>query len=115
MEDAGLLKLHESSPTSILSVTSAQYMLYRIPLMSLFRDLIPTLMIPHQYSNKAITAFQHGKANTAGRSGSNVYKVNPWLRWFGANFGRGKSQLGRLTVSKTEEWRKASCICRSRF
>ena len=37
--------------------------------------------------------------NATGRKGSNVYEVNLWL-W---QLGRGKPQLGELSVADTED------------
>ncbi len=62
----------------------------------------PTIGVPHLYSKHKDSGFQMGCADAAavdGRSGSNVYEVNPWL-W---QFRRVKPRLGGLLVEKTEE------------
>ncbi len=63
---------------------------------------ISTPTIPHLFSQRKVSGFPFGCANTAAadrRRGSNVYEVNPpaWL-W---QFGRGRPRLGGLTVEQT--------------
>jgi hypothetical protein len=50
MEDAGVFKLYEPSPTPCLYVALAQNMVGRIPLMPCFLDGNTTLTIPQTYS-----------------------------------------------------------------
>jgi hypothetical protein len=102
MEDAGVVKLYEPSPTPCLYVAPAENMVGRIPLMPCFLDGNATPTIPHKYSKNKASCFPAGCADAAaedGRSGSNVYEVNPWL-W---QFGRGKPRIGGLTIEETEE------------
>jgi hypothetical protein len=101
MEDAGVVKLYEPSPTPCLYVAPAENMVGRVPLMPLFLAGNATPTIPHLYSKSKDSGFPMGCADTAsvdGRRGSNVYEVNPWL-W---QFGRGKPRLGGLSVEDTE-------------
>ncbi len=103
MEDAGVVKLHEPSPTQCLYVAHAENMVGRIPLMPCFLDGNATLTIPHKYSKNKQSCFQAGCADSAaedGRRGSNVYEVNTcqWL-W---QFERGKRRLGGLTIEDSE-------------
>ena len=77
--------------------------------MPLFLAGNSTPTIPHLYSKRKDTGFPMGCADAAGvdgRSGSNVYEVNPWL-W---QFGRGKPRLGGLSVEATEERRYARVV-----
>jgi hypothetical protein len=102
MEDAGVIKLYELSPTPCLYVADVQNMVGRVPLMPLFLagNLNPT--IPHIFSKRKDSGFPYGCADAAatdGQRGSNVYEVNPWL-W---QFGRGKPRLGGLTIEETTE------------
>ena len=102
MEDAGVVKLYEPSPTPCLYVAPAENMVGRVPLMPLFLAGNATPTIPHLYSKRKDSGFPMGCADPAsvdGRRGSNVYEVNPWL-W---QFGRGKPRLGGLSVEATEE------------
>ncbi len=118
MEDAGVVKLYEPSPTPCLYVALAVNMVGRIPLMPCFLDGNATPTIPHKYSknNLKCSCFPAGCADAAaeledGRRGSNVYyEVNTWL-WT-RMFGRGKPRLGGLTIEETldrqDSARKAS-------
>ena len=101
MEDAGVVKLYEPSPTPCLYVAPAENMVGRIPLMPCFLDGNATPTIPHKYSKNKNSCFPAGCADSAaedGRRGSNVYEVNTWL-W---QFGRGKPRLGGLTIEETQ-------------
>ncbi len=100
MEDAGVIKLYEPSPTPCLYVAMAESMVGRVPLIPLFLAGYSTPMIPHMFSKRKDSGFPYGCADSAaadGRRDSNVYAVNPWL-W---QFGRGKPHLGGLTVKET--------------
>ena len=102
MEDSGVIKLYEPSPTPCLYVAPAENIVCRVPLMPLFLAGNSTPTIPHLYSKRKDTGFPMGCADAAavdGRRGSNVYEVNPWL-W---QFGRGKPRLGGLSVEETQE------------
>ena len=102
MEDAGVVKLYEPSPTPCLYVAPAGNMVGRIPLMPCFLDGNATPTIPHKYSKNKSSCFQAGCADAAaedGRRGSNVYEVNTWL----CQFGRGKPRLGGLTIEETSD------------
>jgi len=102
MEDAGVVKLYEPSPTPCLHVAPAENMVGRIPLMPCHLNGNTTPTIPHRYSKNKASCFPAGCADAAaedGRRGSNVYEVNPWL-W---QFGRGKPRIGGLTIKETEE------------
>ena len=107
MEDSGVIKLYEPSPTPCLYVAPAENMVGRVPLMPLFLAGNSTPTIPHLYSKRKDTSFPMGCADAAGvdgRRGSNVYEVNPWL-W---QFGLGKPRLGGLSVEKTQERMQAA-------
>ncbi len=100
MEDAGVVKLYEPSPTPCLYVAPAENMVGRVPLIPCFLagNLTPT--IPHKFSKRRGSGFSFCCADSAdvdGRRSSNLYEVNPWL-W---HFGRGKQRLGGLTVEQT--------------
>ncbi len=102
MEDAGVVKLYEPSPTPCLYVSLAENMVGRIPLIPCFLDGNVTPTIPHKYSKNKNSGFPAGCADTAaedGRCCSNVYEVNTWL-W---QFGRGKPRLGGLTIKETSD------------
>ena len=108
MEDAGVVKLYEPSPTPCLYVAPAENMVGRVPLMPLFLAGNATKTIPHLYSKRKDSGFPMGCADAAsvdGRRGSNVYEVNSWLWQFG--LGRGKPRLGGLSIQATEERRHA--------
>jgi hypothetical protein len=95
MEDAGVVKFYEPSPTQCLYVAPAGNMVGRIPLMPCFLDGNAT-------SKNKSSCFPAGCADAAaedGRRGSNVYEVNTWL-WM---FGRGKPRLGGLTIEETSD------------
>jgi hypothetical protein len=107
MEDAGVIKLYEPSPTPCLYVALAENMVGRVPLIPLFLAGNSTPTIPHMFSKRKDSGFPYGCADSAaadGRRGSNVYEVNPWL-W---QFGRGKPRLGGLTVKETTDRKKAA-------
>ena len=102
MEDAGVVKLYEPSPTPCLYVAPVENMVGRIPLIPCFLDGNATPTIPHKYSKLKDSGFLMGCANAAdenGRRCSNVYEVNQWL-W---QLGTGKPLLGGLTVEETAE------------
>jgi hypothetical protein len=106
MEDAGVIKLYEPSPTPCLYVADVQNMVGRVPLMPLFLAGNSTPTIPHIFSKRKDSGFPYGCADAAatdGRRGSNVYEVNQWL-W---QFGRGKPRLGGLTIEETTERKDA--------
>jgi hypothetical protein len=80
MEDAGVIKLYEPSPTPCLYVADVQNMVGRVPLMPLFLAGNSTPTIPHIFSKRKDSGFPYGCADAAatdGRRGSNVYEVNP--------------------------------------
>ena len=106
MEDAGVIKLYEPSPTPCLYVANVQNMVGRVPLMPLFLAGNSTPTMPHIFSKRKDSGFPYGCADAAatdGRRGSNVYEVNPWL-W---QFGLGKPRLGGLTIEETTERKDA--------
>jgi hypothetical protein len=81
MEDAGVVKLNESSPTPCLYVAHAQNMVGRIFLMPCFLDGNATPTIPHKYSKNKNSCFPAGCADSDaaaenGRRGSNVSEAN---------------------------------------
>ena len=92
MEDAGVVKLCEPSPTPCLYVANAENMVGRNPLMPCFLDGSATPTIPHKYSKSKKSSRCADSAAEDGRHGSNVNEVNPWL-W---QFGRGKPRLGTI-------------------
>jgi hypothetical protein len=100
MEDAGVIKLYEPSPTLCLYVAPTENLAGRIPLLPLFLagNLTPT--IPHIFSRSKDSGFPFGCTDTAavdGRQGNNIYEVNSWL-W---QFGSGKPNLEGLTIDQT--------------
>jgi hypothetical protein len=105
MEDAGVVKLYQPSPTPCLYVAPAENMVGRGPLIPLFLAENTTPTILNVYSKSKDSGFPMGCADAAagldsdGRRGSNVYEVSPWL-W---QFGRGKPRLGGLTVEETAD------------
>jgi hypothetical protein len=106
MEDDGVIKLYELSPTPCLYVADVQNMVGRVLLLPWFLagNLTPT--IPHIFSKRKSSGFPYGctdAAATDGRRGSNVYGVNPWP-W---QFGRGKPRLGGLTIEEITERKDA--------
>ena len=106
MEDSGVVKLYEPSPTPCLYVAPAENMRGRVPLVPLFLAGNATPTIPHLYSKRKDSGFPMGCADAAavdGRRGSNIYEVNPWL-W---QFGRGKP---RLSVEDTQERKAAASV-----
>ncbi len=107
MEDSGVVKLYEPSPTPCLYVAPAENMRGRVPLVPLYLAGNATPTIPHLYSKRKDSGFPAGCADAAsvdGRRGSNIYEVNPWL-W---QFGRGKPRLGGLSVEDTQDRRAAA-------
>ena len=107
MDDAGVIKLYEPSPTPCLYVAPAENMVGRVPLIPLFLAGNSTPTIPHMFSKRKDSGFPFGCADAAaadGRRGSNVYEVNPWL-W---QFGRGKPRLGGLTIEDTTARKNAA-------
>jgi hypothetical protein len=106
MEDAGVMKLYEPSPTHCLYVANVQNMVGRVPLMPLFLAGTSTPTITHIFSKCKDSGFPYGCADAAatdGRRGSNVHEVNPWL-W---QFGCCKPRLGGLTIEETTEKKDA--------
>ncbi len=100
MEEAGVTKLYEQSPTPCLYVAPTENMVGRVPLIPLFLASNSTPTIPHMFSKRKDSGFPYGCADAAaadGRLGSNVYEVNLWL-W---SFARGKPRLGGLSVEQT--------------
>jgi hypothetical protein len=86
MEDSGVVKLYEPSPTPCLYVAPVENMVGRVPLMQLFLAGNATPTIPHLYSKHKDSGFPLGCANAAAvdsRRGSSVYEVNLWLWQFG--------------------------------
>ena len=115
MEDSGVVKLYEPSPTPCLYMAPAENMRGRVPLVPLFLagNATPTIPHPGLYSKRKDSGFPTGCADAAsvdGRRGSNIYEVNPWL-W---QFGRGKPRLGGLSVEDTQE-RKAAASAERRL
>jgi hypothetical protein len=110
MEDAGVIKLYEPSPTPCLYVADVQNMVGRALLMPLFLAGNSTPTIPHIFSKSKDSGFPNGCADAAatdGWLGTNVYEVNPWL-W---QFGRSKPRLGGLTIEETTERKDAVSKC----
>ncbi len=102
MEDTGVIKLYEPSPTPSLNVADVQNMVGRVPLIPFFLAGISTPTIPHMFSKRKDSGFPYGCADAAatdGQLGSNVYEVNLWL-W---QFGSGTPRLGGLTIEETSE------------
>ncbi len=103
MEDAGMIKLYEPSPTPCLYVADVQNMMGRVPLMPLFLagNSIPT--IPQIFSQAKDSGFPYGCADAAATDGRRGSNVNQWL-W---QFGRGKPSLRGLTIEETTERKDA--------
>ncbi len=106
MEDSGVIKMYEPSPTPFLYVADVQNMMGRVPLMPLFLAGNSTPTIPHIFSKSKDSGFPYGCADAAatdGWRGSNVYEVNQWL----CQFGLGKPRLGGQTIEETTERKDA--------
>ena len=69
MEDAGVVKHYEPSPTLCLYVSNAENMVGRIPLMPCFLDGNTTPTIPHKYSKNKNSCFPAGCADSAAEDG----------------------------------------------
>ncbi len=69
MEDAGVVKLYEPSPTPCLYVALARNMVGRIPLMPCFLDGNATPTIPHKCSKNKSSCFLAGCADAAAEDG----------------------------------------------
>jgi hypothetical protein len=113
MEDAGVVKLYEPSPTTCIYVAPAENMVARVPLIHLLLAGNTTATIPRVYSKRKDSGFPMGCADEAaldGSRGSNIYEVNPWL-W---QFGRGKPRLGGLTVEETADRQLAKDVDRKK-
>ena len=67
MEDAGVVKLYEPSPTQCLYVAKAENMVGRILLIPCFLHGNATPTIPHKYSKKKSAYFPDGCADAAAR------------------------------------------------
>ena len=94
MEDSGVVKLYEASPTQCLYVAPVENMVGRVPLMPLFLAGNATPTIPHLYSKRKDSGFQLGCTDAAAADGRRGSEVNRWL-W---QFGRGKPRLGGLSA-----------------
>ncbi len=113
VEDAGVVKLYEPSPTPCHYVAPAENMVDRVPLIQLFLAGTMTPTVPHVYSKRKDSGFPMGCADAAaldGRRGSNVYEVNPWM-W---QFGCGKPRLGGLAVGETADRQLAKDVVRKK-
>jgi hypothetical protein len=82
MEDAGVIKLYEPSPTPCLYVAPVEKMEGRAPLIPPFLagNLTPT--IPHKFSKRKDSGFQFGCTDAAaadGRRGSPQSEKTPTL------------------------------------
>ena len=107
MEDSGVVKLYEPSPTPCLYVAPVENMVGRVPLIRLFLAGNSTPTIPHMFSKHRDAGFPFGCADAAavdGRRGSNVYEVNPWLWQFGCGMPRRRG----LSIQKTAEKKDAA-------
>jgi hypothetical protein len=65
MEDLGVVKVYEPSPTPCLYVDPAENMVGRVPLMPLFLAGNATPTIPHMYSKRKGSGFPMGCADSA--------------------------------------------------
>ncbi len=65
MEDAGVLKLYEPSPTPCLYVAPVANMVGRVPLFPLYLAGNSTPTIPHKFSKHKGSGFPMGCAHTA--------------------------------------------------
>ncbi len=65
MEDSGVVKLYEPSPTPCLYVAPVENMVGRVPLMQLFLAGNATPTIPHLYSKHKDSGFPFGCADPA--------------------------------------------------
>ncbi len=78
MDDAGVIKPYESSPTHCLYVADVQYMVGRVSLIPLLLAGNSTPTIPHMFSKNKDSAFPYGCADadaTDGQRGSNIYEA----------------------------------------
>ncbi len=83
MEDAGVIKLYEQSPTPCLYVAPVENIMGGVPLFLLFLagNSTPWLIVPHCYSKHKDSGFPRGCADSAavdGRCGSNALVVAVW-------------------------------------
>jgi hypothetical protein len=69
MEDAGVIKLYELSPTPCLNVADVQSMVCRVPLIPLFLAGNSTPTIPHMFSKRKDSGFPYGYAKAAATAG----------------------------------------------
>ncbi len=60
MEDAGVIKLYEPSPTQCLNMAMTENMVGRVPLIPLFLAGNSTPTIPHMFSKRKDSGFLHG-------------------------------------------------------
>ncbi len=65
MEDAGVIKLYEQSPTPCLYVAPVENITGRVPLFPLFLAGNSTPTVPHCYSKRKDTGFPIGCADSA--------------------------------------------------
>jgi hypothetical protein len=75
MEEAGVIKLYEPSPTPCLNVATAKNMVGRVSLITLFLASNTTPTIHYKYSKHRNSGFPVGCADAAvenGRSSSHV-------------------------------------------
>ena len=107
--DRATTKLYKPSPTPILYVAPCDLMLGRVPLFPCFLQGNATPTIPLHLLHLKASAFQFGIADAAETQslwmavGGATCMRSTWL-W---QFGRGRSRLGGLFVSETEEQREA--------
>jgi hypothetical protein len=104
MDKWDVQKYYEPTPATTFYVTiyvgQVFNVLGRVQLMPLFLLGNATPTIPYELRKHQCNLFPYGCTDTAqesGRRGSNVYELNTWL-W---QFGRGKPQVGGLSVADT--------------
>jgi hypothetical protein len=74
MEDSGVIKLYEPSPTQCLYVAPVENMVGRVPLIPCFLAGNSTPTIPHMSSKRKDSGLPFGCANTAAADGGLTVK-----------------------------------------
>ncbi len=102
MEDAGVIKLHEQSPTTCLCVAPIKNIMGRVPLFPLFLAGNSTPTVPHCYIKRKDTGFPMGCADSA--------EAQRWMAGVAAMYMRSTHGCGSLDGASSywvdSMWRK---------
>ncbi len=109
MEDAGVVKLYEPSPTPCLYVAPVENITGRAPPYPLISggqlNSDGSSLLQQAQGFSLHSGFPIGCADSAAVDGRRpLYEVNPWL-W---QFGRGRPRLGGLNVEETAQRQEAA-------